>query len=317
MGTDIITAKGRKEISDYLNLGTPEFVKAMPKDMNVETFKRVALTTIFDNPNLLSLNRESLMVALLKAAGLGLNCDGTMGEAYLVPYGNKVQLIIGYKGLVSLALSTGKYEDIGACVVYSMDKFEISLGTNRYIKHIPYDGEDRGSLKSAYAYAVTNTGRELFEHMNKYELEAHGKQYSKGYSRKDSIWQNNVPAAWKKTVIRRLSNCLLLSVKAQQVMAIEKKMDAEMDIPEEKLEEVIDVQEVNDDVQTPPADDTNKTGNNTLLGTLEKQDAGKTVDTKADEIIKETKKHLKEKNQDLTEDEQFDEWKKNETKPKF
>ena len=82
-----------------------EIAKVLPKHLTPERMTRVALTATMKNPKLLECTPESLMNALLVCSQAGLEPDGRL--AHLIPYGNVVQVIFDYKGLVTLALRNG------------------------------------------------------------------------------------------------------------------------------------------------------------------------------------------------------------------
>jgi phage RecT family recombinase len=90
----------------------------------------------------------------MKCAVLGLEPDGLMGEAFLVPYGNVATFQAGFKGLCKLARQSGEIDDIWAEVVYEGDEFDEEKGLAPRIVHKPCkDFTKRGGLLAAYAVA--------------------------------------------------------------------------------------------------------------------------------------------------------------------
>ena len=79
--------------------------------------------------------------------------EWALGHAYLIPYGKEVQLITGYKGLITLAYRSAEVSHISANVVYEKDIFECVLGTIDKIHHVPFLGGDRGAPIAVYAVA--------------------------------------------------------------------------------------------------------------------------------------------------------------------
>lgn len=69
-------------------------------------FMASALTEIKRNPAIMKCEPPSVLGAVLMAAQLKLDI-GQTGEAYLIPYGKNLQVIIGYKGLLKLAYKSG------------------------------------------------------------------------------------------------------------------------------------------------------------------------------------------------------------------
>ena len=57
---------------------------------------------------------NSILGAAITAAALDLSCDPNLGEAHLVPYSDKCQFQIGYRGFIQLAMRSGQYKAIGS-----------------------------------------------------------------------------------------------------------------------------------------------------------------------------------------------------------
>ena len=246
-----LTTKGREMVRDLLVAKKPVFSEVLNSEIAAKDFCRVALTMIQETPKLMECTEASLYTSLLKAAQLQLNCDGLLGEAYLVPFKDKrqgliAQLLIGYKGLINLAMNTGHYKDVRARVVWSKDPFEISLGTDEYIKHEPSEFEE-GEMRGCYAVAVGKDGTPTFEFMFAKKIWTHAKQYSKTWDKKnkvfysDSIWKTNPEMAFKKTLIRKLCNRLPLSPKVKALLAREDLMERDLELPEEDVYSVVDI----------------------------------------------------------------------------
>ena len=68
--------------------------------------------------NLQKCQPDSVIGAAITAACLDLSLDPNLGEAHLVPYGDKCQFQLGYKGLTQLSLRSGQYKRMGWKVVH-------------------------------------------------------------------------------------------------------------------------------------------------------------------------------------------------------
>ena len=103
-----------KQILFYvINQIKPDLEKTLPRHLSVDRFLQSAFTAIRNNPVLLECTPESVKLALMEAAKLGLEID-VMGSCYLIPYNKKqyvngrenkykeAQLQVGYKGLLEL-----------------------------------------------------------------------------------------------------------------------------------------------------------------------------------------------------------------------
>lgn len=115
-------------IKDYIKMYEGEIAKALPSVMTPERFARIVTTAVTNNPKLAQCTPQSFVGAMLNSAQLGLEPNTSLGQAYLIPYGNKCQFQIGYRGLLDLAFRTGEVKSITAEVVKENDTFEYELG---------------------------------------------------------------------------------------------------------------------------------------------------------------------------------------------
>jgi phage RecT family recombinase len=71
----------------------------------------------------------------MSAACLGLEVDGVTGQAYLIPFKGRAQLVVGYKGYNTLAARSGI--TITGAVVREGDEFDYQLGSAAFVRHKP------------------------------------------------------------------------------------------------------------------------------------------------------------------------------------
>lgn len=162
------------------------------------------------NPVLLQCSAQSVMIGVYQAARLGLEMGGPLGRAYLVPFKGQAQLIVGYKGLIELALRSGRITSLMARVVREGDEFAIVQGTTETILHKPVippkldaDGKP-APVVLVYAVAQLATGGWVFDWMPVHEIEVIR-------AGRDGPWATDWEQMARKTVIRRLSNVLPLT----------------------------------------------------------------------------------------------------------
>jgi recombinational DNA repair protein RecT len=170
-----------------------------------------------------------LVAAVIQSSQLGLEPDGILGHAYLVPFRNtkknrmEVQFIPGYKGLIDLARRSGQVNRISAHVVYDNEPFVMEYGTKEVLEHKPLPPSTRGNRKGVYAVAVLNDGSAHFEWLWDEEIEA-VKRQSKAAS--FGPWKTHEDEMVRKTAIRRLVKYLPLSVELAKAAAIDELADA-------------------------------------------------------------------------------------------
>lgn len=193
----------QRTIKDYIKMYESQIARALPNVITPERFSRMVLTAITKTPKLAECTPESFMGAMLTAAQLGLEPNTPLGQAYLIPYGNKCEFQIGYKGLLELAHRSGELKTLEAHCVYENDEFSVEYGLNPNLIHRPCF-KNRGELLGIYAVYHTNNGGYAFEFMSKEDIEEHRNQYSKSYKSASSAWQTDFESMAKKTVIKRL-----------------------------------------------------------------------------------------------------------------
>ena len=194
---------GIKQLKVFLNQDHVEAAlsKALPKHLTAERFISVALTTISRTPELANCSTLSLYGGIIQASQLGLELDGVLGHAYLVPFRQVATLMIGFKGLRSLAIQSGQVKSIRSNTVFSNDIFEFSEGVPDYfLKHRPQIA-DRGTLIAAYSIAMFPDGGYQFVVMGKEEIE---KVRKSSKMSEGPTWKNWYGEMAKKTADRRL-----------------------------------------------------------------------------------------------------------------
>lgn len=204
----------------------PQIAMALPRHLTPDRLLRVAVTAIQNTPKLLECDRTSLYSAIMTCAQLGLEPDGVLGQAYLIPFGDKVQFIPGYKGLISLARNSGEVLSIQAHEVRQRDKFVFRFGLNEELDHVPADG-DRGEITHFWAMARFKDGGNHWDVMTRAEVEAirdgsQGYRTAKRYPKNGVIvspWEQHFVEMGKKTVIRRIAKYLPMSVQKAAAIA--------------------------------------------------------------------------------------------------
>lgn len=193
-----------KRFNELLGKRTPQFVSSL-------------VTLINATPQLQKAFYEApitIVQSALKAATHDLPIDPSLGYAYIVPFNNKqsdgskraeAQFILGYKGMIQLALRTGVYKtinvsDVRVGEVQSYDRLKGEID----IKWIEDDDEREQTPIAGYAgyYKLIN-GTEHTIYMTVKQIDAHEKKHRKGQYRGKG-WNDDYDAMCQKTVLRKL-----------------------------------------------------------------------------------------------------------------
>lgn len=231
-------------LAGYLERQKPAILAALPKNVDVDRFTRIVLTTVRTNPRLLECDPMSLLAATMQAAQLGLEPGSGLGEAYIIPYQREATFQMGYKGAVKLARNSGDISGIWAEAVYLGDRLEVVQGSNPSITHLPdLTNPDRGTWEqvvSVYAVARLASGISQFVVMGRAEIERHRDRYAKAARTKDSPWSDPLGAVEmaKKTAVIRLCKMLPLSAEAARAFnldgAVRRELSADMTLVPDK-----------------------------------------------------------------------------------
>ena len=203
MATKLPAVIGTKQnLKTALEMITPELQKAGSVD--VDKLVNVIRTEAAKNADILKCRTDTVIQAANTAAQLGLYPLGISKLAYLVPYKQDCQLIVGYKGLMRLARQAGIKISIPQ-IVYEMDEFSYGYGLEPYLAHKP--ASVGGQITGAYCvYKEKDQDRE-FLYMTKEEIDKI-RDKSPGSKRPASPWNTDYEAMARKTVIRRVCNFL-------------------------------------------------------------------------------------------------------------
>lgn len=224
-----LAVKQANTIRAMLEKSKGQIALALPKHLSADRIIRVAMTSIQRTPQLLECDPITLVGAVIQSSQLGLEPDGILGHAYLVPFRNtkknrmEVQFIPGYKGLIDLARRSGQVNRISAHVVYDNEPFVMEFGTKEVLEHKPMPPSQRGKRKGVYAVAVLNDGSAHFEWLWDEEIEA-VKRQSKAAN--FGPWKTHEDEMVRKTAIRRLVKYLPLSVELAKAAAVDELAEA-------------------------------------------------------------------------------------------
>ncbi len=246
-----ITNKSNKgTIAHLLESQKKQIALALPKHLTPDRLMRVALTAMSKNPKLLECSPTSLLGSVIQSAQLGLEPDGALGEAYLIPFGKsykddkgnwqkryECQFMPGYRGIAKLVRNSGDVISIMAKEVCANDFFEFEYGINERLVHKPLM-KDRGETVYFYCYVRLKDGGFQFEIMSKEEVDlikyqAYRKNNPKNKDKSNSEIEKLIDGVWKdfyvemarKTVFKKLSKYLPMSVEAAKVFEIEENRE--------------------------------------------------------------------------------------------
>ena len=189
-------------------------------DNNPCTVRRIGalmLNAAVKAPALYEATQASVMKVLLDCCAYGIEPNGR--DAHVLPYRNRkagtveAQLMIDYKGMITLAAKSERVSSVFAEVVCKNDVFTWKNGV---IDHEVNFFEERGDVIGVYAVATMKDGAKITQVLSKKEVDA---TRSRSRSKDSGPWVTDYNEMAKKSAVRRLSKYLPLSPSA--VAAIE------------------------------------------------------------------------------------------------
>lgn len=238
------TADKQATVKDLFEKAKHQISQVMPKHLTPDRMLKVALSATARTPTLLACSPQSLLLCVMQAAELGLEVGGLLGDAYFVPFKDKAQLIIGYRGLIKLARQSGQLASIEAHVVRQNDTFEIEFGLNTKLVHKPCMTAEPGEPVAVYAVAKFKDGAVQCDVMPIHEVNAIRSRSQAGSA---GPWVTDFAEMAKKTVVRRL--CKFLPLSPELARALEHEAATEQNIASPVID--VEVMEALGDTQEP------------------------------------------------------------------
>lgn len=176
---------GNKQIDEYLSTAV-----ANKKD------QALGLMATLARNNYALVNCDPMSIAAAVVEALSLDLSPLHGEAYIIPYGNKATTQIGYKGLISLAVATGKVKIINAASVKEGQfkgkdfltgeyQFSNEATSDKIVGYMAYLETTDGFRKTIFM-----TAEEMHDHFVKFSLN--------NYDEKKKLWmeskKKNIPS---------------------------------------------------------------------------------------------------------------------------
>lgn len=193
-------------------------------------FMMAIVGVVEGTPQLQDCEPQSIINSAIASATLDLPIEKNLGYAYIVPYKDKAQFQMGYKGYIQLALRSGQYKYINSIEIKEGELENYNLLTGEFNFKFIEDINQRLEAKTiGYASYIefTNgfrntlymTKEQVLDHAEKYS-QSYGTDLKKGYS--SSNWSKNFDAMALKTVLKlNLSKFGALSVSVQKALQID------------------------------------------------------------------------------------------------
>lgn len=191
----------QKRFDELLGKRSPQFISSIVSLMNADS---ALMDAFHDAP-------VTIIQSALQAASFDLPINPALGYAYIVPFRNskrnrmEASFIMGYKGMLQLALRTGVYKrinvvDVRAGELKSYDRLREDIELE-FIED--EDEREKAPIIGYVGYFQMVNGMEKTIYMTVKQLEAHEKKFRHG-NYMSRGWKENPDAMMRKTVLRKL-----------------------------------------------------------------------------------------------------------------
>lgn len=191
----------QKRFDELLGKRSPQFISSIVSLMNADS---ALMDAFHDAP-------VTIIQSALQAASFDLPINPALGYAYIVPFRNskrnrmEASFIMGYKGMLQLALRTGVYKRINVVEVRAGElKSYDRLREDIELEFIEDEDErEKAPIIGYVGYFQMINGMEKTIYMTVKQLEAHEKKFRHG-NYMSRGWKENPDAMMRKTIMRKL-----------------------------------------------------------------------------------------------------------------
>jgi recombination protein RecT len=182
-----------------------------------ERFASSVISIATGNPLLKRAEPLTIVGAAMQAAMMGLQVVPTLGQCYIIPYGNKAQFQIGYLGMLQLCQRSGQFRKILAAVVHDGEY----VSGDEFDEDYVFDKSQRKSdqVIGYMAKFVLLNGFTKTAYWDIKRVQDHAQKYSQAYRNGyNSPWKSDFDAMAMKTVLKSILKYAPKSIEMQQAM---------------------------------------------------------------------------------------------------
>lgn len=185
-------------------------------------------SAVATNQDLQECDAGSILSGALLGEALNLSPSPQLGQYYLVPFKDKAQFQLGYKGYIQLAIRSGQYKKLNVLAIKEGELISYDALNEEIDVKLIDDEEERENAVTIGYYAMfeyTNGFRKTL-YWSKNKMKKHAMQYSQSYM-KDikkgtsySFWSKDFDGMAFKTMLRQLiSKWGIMSIEMQEALS--------------------------------------------------------------------------------------------------
>ena len=227
-----------KSLGEFIAKYQEQISGLLPKHLDPQKMVRIAQVALSRNPKLLECTPLSILDCVIKAAQVGLELNGPMRQAFMVPYWNdqakklEAQFQIGYPGMIELASRSRDVSYVDAHPVFDGDFFQFEHGDKQYLKHKPNLNRENDDLHAAYAIIKFRDGNQMFEVLGKRDIMKLKARSQMGKKDKGP-WETDESEMWRKSPIKKLLKRVRTSQELQAALGYDDQ--SELGLPQDAI----------------------------------------------------------------------------------
>ena len=217
--TQVVSVQPKKTVADIMAM--PAMVSKLNSVWGNPTiaasFSSSLISIVNGNPKLKQADAMSVVGSAMVAATLQLSVIPTLGQCYIIPYGNKAQIQVGYLGLLQLCQRSGQFKRILAVPVHDGEL----VSGDEFNEDWVFDKTKKKSdtVIGYYAKFELINGFVKCAYWTKEQVDKHAMKYSqavqKGWT---SPWKTNYDEMGCKTVLKSILKYAPKSIEMQDAL---------------------------------------------------------------------------------------------------
>ena len=222
METQITTQKQNKTLGELMHspavIGKLNEVWNSPQMAN--SFMSSVISVANGNPQLRNAEPMSIIGAAMVAATMQLQVVPTLGQCYIIPYGNKAQFQCGYLGILQLCQRSGQFKKILAAPVHEGEY----VSGDEFDEDYVFDKSQKKSDKVIGYMAKFEllNGFTKVAYWDVEKVKKHASKLSQAYrSGYNSPWKSDFDAMAMKTVLKSILKFAPKSIEMQNAVTFD------------------------------------------------------------------------------------------------
>lgn len=216
------TQQDKKTLAELMH--SPAVVRKLNDVWNspqmANSFMSSVISVTNGTPKLRKAEPMSIMAAAMVAATMQLQVIPTLGQCYIIPYGNKAQFQIGYLGLLQLCQRSGQFKKILTAPVHEGEY----VSGDEFDEDYVFDKKQKTSNKVIGYMAKFEllNGFTKVAYWDVDKVKAHAQKFSQSYrSGFDSPWVSDFDSMAMKTVLKSILKFAPKSIEMQTAVTFD------------------------------------------------------------------------------------------------